>query len=119
MSGWVGAFGGIVLIEAIMSTNTAFRDVYHAPIIFSSFGAMAVLLFASFESPIAQPRNVVLGQFVSALIATAITRLFALNAEYMSYTSNSTFHASVFINGAVSMATALLGQQIVGAVFPP
>ena len=108
-----------MLIEAVMSTNTAFRDVYHAPIIFSSFGAMAVLLFASFEGPLAQPRNVVLGQFISALIATVITRLFALNAKYMSHLNNSTFHASVFVNGAVSTATALLGQQIIGSVFPP
>ena len=108
-----------MLIEAIMSTNTAFRDVYHAPLIFSSFGAMAVLLFGSFESPLAQPRNVVLGQVISAIIATAITRLFVLNAKYLSYLNNITFHAPVFVNGAVSMATALLGQQIIGSVFPP
>ncbi|KAL2849915.1 hypothetical protein BJY01DRAFT_245712 [Aspergillus pseudoustus] len=41
---WVGAFGGILLIEAIMSSSTAFRDVYNTPTIITSFGASAVLL---------------------------------------------------------------------------
>lgn len=66
--GWIGAFGGILLIEAIMSTSTAFRDVYSSPIIITSFGASAVLLFGVIESPLAQPRNFIGGQFVSALV---------------------------------------------------
>ncbi|GLA56011.1 hypothetical protein AnigIFM63604_004100 [Aspergillus niger] len=76
---WVGAFGGILLIEAIMSTSTAFRDVYNAPTIITSFGASAVLLFGVIESPVAQPRNFVFGHFLSALVGTCITRLFVLN----------------------------------------
>ena len=116
---WIGTFGGILLVEAIMSANTVFRDVYHAPMIFSSFGASAVLFFAAMESPLAQPRNAILGQLISAIIATTITRLFFLSAKYMSYTSNTAFHPSIFINGALSTATALLGQQILGAVHPP
>jgi len=61
ISAWIGCFGGILLIEAIMSTSTVFRDVYGAPIIVTSFGASAVLLFAAIESPLAQPRNFILG----------------------------------------------------------
>ena len=119
VSAWIGTLGGILLIEAIMSTNTVFRDVYHAPMIFASFGALAVLLFGAFESPLAQPRAVILGQLISAVIGTAITRLFDLNAKYTGYLGNSTFHASPFLNGGVSTATALLGQQILGTVHPP
>ena len=116
---WIGAFGGILLIEAIMSTNSAFRDIYHAPIIVTSFGASAVLVFGVIESPLAQPRNFVLGHFVSALVGTAITRLFVLNASYQGYLDNSGFHSTTFINGGLSMATSLLGQLMIGAVHPP
>lgn len=116
---WCGAFGGILLIEAIMSTNTAFRDVYNAPIIITSFGASAVLLFCSIESPLAQPRNFVLGHFVSALAGTAITRLFVLNNSYHPFLDEGGFHANVFVNGGISMATAALGQFLIGAVHPP
>lgn len=76
---WIGAFGGILLIEAIMSTSTAFRDVYSTPTIITSFGASAVLLFGVIESPVTQPRNFVIGHFLSALVGTYITRLFVLN----------------------------------------
>jgi hypothetical protein len=116
---WIGSFTGIILIEAIMSTSTAFRDVYHTPIIITSFGASAVLLFAAIESPFAQPRNFVLGHFVSALAGTCITRLFVLDPRYQSGLDNRTFHANIFINGGLSMATAALGQVIIGAVHPP
>jgi len=116
---WIGSFTGIILIEAIMSTSTAFRDVYHTPIIITSFGASAVLLFAAIESPLAQPRNFVLGHFVSALAGTCITRLFVLDPRYQSGLDNRTFHANIFINGGLSMATSALGQVIIGAVHPP
>ena len=116
---WVGAFGGILLIEAIMSASTAFRDVYTAPIIVTSFGASAVLLFGVIESPLAQPRNFVLGHFVSALVGVCITRLFARNPRYQSELGNTAFHASPFVNGGLSMATSLLGQLMIGAVHPP
>lgn len=116
---WIGAFGGILLIEAIMSSSTAFRDVYHAPTIVTSFGASAVLLFAAIESPLAQPRNFVLGHFVSALVGTCITRLFVLNPNYQGYLDNTAFHPSTFINGGLSMATSLLAQLAIGALHPP
>ncbi|KAL1855608.1 hypothetical protein Plec18167_004053 [Paecilomyces lecythidis] len=116
---WIGAFIGILLIEAIMSTSTAFRDVYHAPTIITSFGASAVLLFGVIESPVAQPRNFVLGHFLSALVGTAISRLFVLNGKYQGYLDNVAFHPSTFVNGGVSMATALLVMLVTGTAHPP
>lgn len=117
--GWIGAFGGILLVEAIMSTSTAFRDIYHTPTIITSFGASAVLLFGVIESPVAQPRNFVLGHFISALVGTAITRLWVLNASYQGYLENTHFHPSTFINGGLSMATSLLAMLITGTAHPP
>jgi len=117
---WIGSFGGILLIEAIMSANTAFRTVYHSPLIVTSFGASAVLLFAAIESPLAQPRNFVLGHFVSALVGTAITRLWVLNPSYqVMLDANNGFYADNFVNGGLCMATAALAQLIIGAVHPP
>lgn len=116
---WIGSFGGILLIEAIMSANTAFSEVYHAPIIITSFGASAVLLFSAIESPLAQPRNFILGHFVSALVGTCITRLFVLNPHYHLFLDEGGFHANVFVNGGLSMATSALAQVLIGAVHPP
>lgn len=116
---WIGSFGGILLIEAIMTTSTAFHEVYNAPIIVTSFGASAVLLFCAIESPLAQPRNFVLGHFVSALMGTWITRLFVLNPNYHTLLDQGGFHGNTFVNGGISMATAALAQFLIGAVHPP
>ena len=116
---WIGAFCNILLIEAIMSTSTAFRDVYHSPIIITSFGASAILTFGVIESPLAQPRNLVFGQFVSSVISTAITRLWVLNPGYIAHLNNKSFYPPIFINGGICMATSLLVQLMLGIVHPP
>lgn len=119
LTAWIGAFIGILLIEAIMSSNTAFRDVYHTPTIITSFGASAVLLFGVIESPVAQPRNFFFGHFLSALVGTCITRLFVLNQSYRPDLDNKTFHPANFICGGLSMATSLLVMLITGTAHPP
>lgn len=116
---WIGSFCSILLIEAIMSTSTVFRDVYHAPIIITSFGASAVLAFGVIESPLAQPKNLVLGQFVSALVSVAITRLFLLSPSYTTQLDNTEFSPLVFVNGALCMSTSLLAELILGIAHPP
>lgn len=116
---WIGAFGAILLIEAIMSANTAFQEVYHSPLIITSFGASAVLLFGVIESPLAQPRNFVGGHFISALVGTCITRLWVLDPRYQGYLDNRKFHADTFVNGGLSMATSLLAMLMTGTAHPP
>ena len=102
-----------------MSASTAFRKVYTAPIIVTSFGASAELLFGVTESPLAQPRNFVLGHFVFALVGVCVTRLFARNPRYQSELGNMAFHASPFVNGGLPVATSFLAQEMIGAVHPP
>ncbi|GAM91120.1 hypothetical protein ANO11243_091670 [Dothideomycetidae sp. 11243] len=116
---FVGSLIGILLVEAIMSTNTAFRDAYHTPTIITSFGASAVLMFGVIESPVSQPRNVIFGHFLAALIATCITRLFVLNGAYQGYLDNAEFHSSTYINGALSMSISLLAMLMTGTAHPP
>jgi CBS-domain-containing membrane protein len=119
VTGWFGSLVGILLVEAIMMTHTAFRDIYHAPIIIASFGATAVLIYGVMDSPLSQPRNVLGGHFVSALVGVAITRLFVLDGRYVEYLDNREFHGTPFINGAVCMSTAILAMFVTGTIHPP
>lgn len=118
---WIGAFIGILLVESILSTNTVFRQVYHSPTILTSFGASAVLVFGVIESPLAQPRNFVLGNLSSAIIGVAVTKLFRLNASYMEHleSGNVTFHPTVWINGGLCTAISVTVMQVLGIVHPP
>jgi hypothetical protein len=120
ISATLGSFISILLIEAIMSTSTAFRNVYHSPSIVTSFGASAVLVFGVIEAPLAQPRNVMIGQLVSAVLAISITKLWVFGyPDYVDNLSNVEFYTPGFINGALCMCLALLWQMVLGSVHPP
>ncbi len=58
---WVGSFIAI-------STVATLTNITKYPLVLGSFGASCVLLFGFPKSPFSQPRNVVLGHFISSLI---------------------------------------------------
>lgn len=60
--GLVGGSGAILAIGLI-------TQLAGCPLLIGSFAASAVLLFGASESPLAQPRNLVGGHLVSALVA--------------------------------------------------
>jgi CBS-domain-containing membrane protein len=50
-------------------------DLAGTPLLIGSFGATAVLLFGAHDSPLAQPRNLVGGHVISALVAVLVVAL--------------------------------------------
>ncbi|CAK9784040.1 hypothetical protein CC85DRAFT_281934 [Cutaneotrichosporon oleaginosum] len=115
---FVGSFVGIALIEIVMIAG--FPDEGMIMIV-ASFGASAVLSFATIDSPLAQPRHLVGGQVVSALAGVAVTRLFRHASGYRldeTTVSGGLGHV-VWINGALAMAAALLAMQVTGTTHPP
>jgi CBS-domain-containing membrane protein len=50
-------------------------DLVGHPLLIGSFGASAVLLFGATDSPLAQPRNLIGGHLVSAVVAVIIVAL--------------------------------------------
>ena len=121
--GWIGSFISILLIQISMTgPHSAFSTVYHAPIIIASFGASAVLVFGAIDVPLAQPRNLVGGHFVSALVGVCLTKLFGLDGNYKTWVmevDSGAFHPVVIINGCLSMATSLTAMQVLRVVHPP
>jgi len=88
------------------------------PLLIGSFGASAVLLFGATDSPLAQPRNLVGGHLVSAVVAVLVVALFgstpltmAIGVGLAIFVMNLT-HTTHPPGGA----TALIGVQ--GAVGP-
>ncbi|KAI9788118.1 MAG: hypothetical protein M1835_002459 [Candelina submexicana] len=81
--GWsfVGAFCGVALIEGVVKSSPSIQS-YAPPIILGSFGAAAILEYNTIESPLAQPRNSILGHFLSALVGVIITKLFQLSPQF-------------------------------------
>jgi CBS-domain-containing membrane protein len=70
---WIGSAIGIGTCGFISSAYFEPRDLI---LIIGSFGASAVLVYAAIKSPLAQPRNLIGGHIISALVGVACYKLF-------------------------------------------
>lgn len=105
----IGTFCGIALIEGVFKSHTVFSS-HGAPLIIASYGASAILCFNANVSPLAQPRNVLIGQFVSSLIGVCIEKLFSLSEAGKEH---------YWAGGALSVAVASVAMSILNCVHPP
>jgi CBS-domain-containing membrane protein len=69
---WLGAFLGIGAVALI---NYNFVERTDLVLLIGSYGASAVLIYGAIKSPLAQPRNLVGGHLISALIGVAVYKL--------------------------------------------
>lgn len=107
----IGAFIGISIIENIFRILPQL-DGNHVPIVIASFGAAAILEYNAFESPLGQPRNLVLGQVLGASIGVGIAKLFLLLPEQR-------FTDLQWLAGALSVAAADAVMSMTKTVHPP
>jgi len=96
---FTGLIGGALGISAIAWLT----QLTGVPLLMAPFGATCVLLFAAASAPLAQPRNVVGGHFIAALVGIVIFQL----------AGNGPLPMAI----AVGLAIALM--QFCRAVHPP
>lgn len=70
---WVGSFLGIA---AVALAHYKIMDERGLAMIIGSFGASAVLIYGAIQSPLAQPRNLIGGHILSAIVGVTAFRLF-------------------------------------------
>lgn len=98
---WIGAFIGIGAVAIVGARFLADHDL---PLMIGSFGASAVLLYGAPRSPLAQPRNLVGGHFLSALVGVACWKL---------------FHTIPGLSQALAVATAIALMHLTRSLHPP
>ncbi|MDH5718532.1 MAG: HPP family protein [Spirochaetia bacterium] len=69
---WLGSFLGISAVTFINYNLISQTDLV---MLIGSFGASAVLIYGAVQSPLAQPRNLMGGHFISALIGVACFKI--------------------------------------------
>lgn len=69
---FLGAFAGIGFLGFVQGL---YFDNYDNLFLIGSFGASSVLIYGVIQSPLAQPRNLIGGHMVSALIGVSINKL--------------------------------------------
>jgi CBS-domain-containing membrane protein len=98
---WLGALIGIGAVSYI---NYKLLDGTDLVMIVGSFGASAVLIYGITQSPLAQPRNLVGGHFVSALVGV---------------TMQMTMGDIRWLAGAMAVSMAIVAMQVTRTLHPP
>jgi len=98
---WIGGFLGI---SAVAWVSKLIFEGMDLTLMIGSFGASAVLVFGAVRSPLAQPRNVIGGHVLSALVGVAAWKL---------------LHADPWLAQAVAVATAIALMHATRTLHPP
>lgn len=98
---WLGAFLGISAVAYINFNVLAGTSLL---ILIASFGASAVLIFGAIKSPLAQPRNLVGGHILSALIGVACYKM---------------FWAQPWVACSIAVATVIAVMHLTKTLHPP
>ena len=98
---WIGSFLGILAISYFH------RDILNdddLTLVIGSFGASAVLVYGAVNSPLAQPRNLLGGHILSAIIGVISYKI---------------LHQDLIIASAFAVATSILVMQMTLTLHPP
>jgi len=98
---FIGAFLGIGLIGLIQGKQFTHNDTIF---LIGSFGATAVLIFGATNSPLAQPRNLIGGHLISAVIGVSIYKLFP---------------DQLWLSSSLAVALSIVAMQITRTMHPP
>jgi CBS-domain-containing membrane protein len=113
---WVGSFLGIAAVGFLDCRYCTGTELV---LIIGSFGASAVLLFGAIKSPLAQPRNLLGGHVISALIGVSAYHLFPTNlwlaSAFAVATAIALMHATKTLHppgGATALIAVIGGAKI-------
>ena len=98
---WIGAFLGISGVALVSHLFFEGRDM---SLMLGSFGASAVLVYGAVRSPLAQPRNLVGGHVVSALVGVLCWKFLNQN---------------LWLAESVAVATAIAAMHATRTLHPP
>lgn len=100
---FIGAFVGIGLIGWIQSVYLS--NGLNIMLI-GSFGATAVLLYGASNSPLAQPRNLIGGHFISAFIGVTVLKFLP-------------HEAYLWLAATIAVSFSIVAMQITKTLHPP
>ncbi|WP_066156915.1 HPP family protein [Aliarcobacter cryaerophilus] len=98
---WIGSFLGIIAISYFHMDILDDKDL---TLVVGSFGASAVLIYGVPNSPLSQPRNLIGGHILSAIVGVISYKLFSSN---------------LFLATAIAVSTSILIMQLTLTLHPP
>ncbi|KAH7390943.1 HPP family-domain-containing protein [Phaeosphaeria sp. MPI-PUGE-AT-0046c] len=110
--GFIGAFCGLSTIIAIFA-HTDYFTIRLVPPIVASFGASAILCYGAIDVPLAQPRSLVFGHFLSGLTGVIIATIFQFNL------TDDPFPRLQWLAASLATAIALVVMHLTKTTHPP
>jgi len=101
---FIGSFLGISVVGLLQ--QYAFASMNYV-LLFASLGASAVLLYSTPDSPLAQPRNLVGGHFLSGFVGITVFQLLG------------TFNELYWLTAALSVSIAIAVMNLTKTTHPP
>ena len=98
---WIGAFLGIAAVSYINYNIIEGTDLV---MVIGSFGASAVLIYGAVKSPLAQPRNLIGGHIISAVVGVTCFKVFP---------------SQMWLASALAVATAIALMHATKTLHPP
>ncbi len=98
---WIGSFLGIIAISYFHMDILDDKDL---TLVVGSYGASAVLIYGVPNSPLSQPRNLIGGHLLSAIVGVISYKLFSSN---------------LFLATAIAVSTSILIMQLTLTLHPP
>ena len=98
---WIGSFLGLIAISFFFFDFLEDSDL---TLVLASFGASAVLIYGAVNSPLAQPKNLILGHIISAIIGVSSYKLFGDN---------------LLLASALAVSSSILAMQLTLTLHPP
>lgn len=98
---FIGAFLGIGIIGLL---NSKYFNAYDNLFLIGSFGASSVLIYGLINSPLAQPRNLIGGHVVCAIVGVCIHKLIP---------------DVLWLSAALSVSVSIVLMQITKTMHPP
>jgi CBS-domain-containing membrane protein len=98
---WIGAFLGM---SAVAWLDHFFFEGTDLSLMVGSLGASSVLIYGAIRSPLAQPRNLVGGHFLAAIIGVSCWKI---------------FHQYPWLAEAMAVATAIVIMHATRTLHPP
>jgi len=98
---FIGSFLGIGIIGFI---NSKYFTAHDNLFMIGSFGASSVLIYGAINSPLAQPRNLIGGHVVCAIIGVTIHKLIP---------------SELWLSSAISVSLSIVAMQVTKTLHPP
>ncbi len=99
---WLGAFVGIYLVSIM--NRYIHLDLLNSMFLVGSFGASAVLIYGAPQAEFSQPRNLVGGHIISALIGVTIYKYLSLD---------------IAVLGALAVSLSIVAMHFTRTLHPP